>query len=281
MKIFLNLINPLDVFFWTMRKNEKDVINLYNSLSPIMQLATGGSMLNFGYWMENTPEPVSAQENLCSYFGKLAELEYANNAVDVGSGLSAPALFWRNIYEKLNLFCVNINYDQLSFSGPQRNLEFLNSTSTKLPFSDKSVDRVMALESSQHFKPMEDFISESKRILKSDGILILALPVTLPSASLFKLGILKFTWSSEHYELEHVRNLVTSGGFTIDVENLIGKNVYTPLANYYIANRSKLKKSILQKYPSYVEKILYISILKMKKASEQKIIDYAVLKCRI
>ena len=275
------MINPLDVFFWTIRKNERDVVNLYNSLSPIMQLATGGSMLNFGYWMENTTEPIPAQENLCLYFGKLAELENAKNVVDVGSGLSAPAIFWRNNYEKLNLFCVNINNDQLSFSGPQKNIEFLNSTSTKLPFSDNSVDRVLALESSQHFKPLKDFISESKRILKSDGILTLALPVTLPSASFAKLGILKFTWSSEHYGLEHVRELVMSGGFTIHDEKLIGKNVYTPLANYYIKNRAELKKSILQKYPKYVEKILYMSILKMKKASEQKIIDYVVLKCRI
>ena len=273
-------LNPLDVFFWTIRKNEKDVVNLYNSLSPIMQLATGGSMLNFGYWIENTSEPISAQENLCSYFGKLAELENAKNVVDVGSGLSAPAIFWRNNYEKLNLFCVNINHDQLSFSGPQKNIEFLNSTSTKLPFSDNSVDRVLALESSQHFKPLKDFISESKRILKSDGILTLALPVTLPSASFAKLGILKFTWSSEHYSLEHIRELVMSGGFTIHDEKLIGKNVYPPLANYYIKNRVKLKKSILEKYPKYVEKILYMSILKMKKASEQKIIDYVVLKCR-
>ena len=274
------ILNPLDVFFWTIRKNEKDVINLYSSLSPIMQLATGGSMLNFGYWMENTSNPVSAQENLCSYFGELAELENAKNAVDVGSGLSAPAIFWRNNYEKLNLFCVNINYDQLSFSGPQKSIEFLNSTSTKLPFSDNSVDRILALESSQHFKPLKDFISESKRILKSDGILTLALPVTLPSTSFAKLGILKFTWSSEHYGLKHVRELVMSGGFTIHDEKLIGKNVYTPLANYYIRNRAELKKSILQKYPKYVEKILYMSILKMKKASEQKIIDYVVLKCR-
>jgi len=246
-----------------------------------MQLATGGSMLNFGYWLENTIEPTSAQENLCSYFGKLAELENAKNVVDVGSGLSAPAIFWRNNYEKLNLFCVNINYDQLSFSGPQRNLEFLNSTSTKLPFSDNSVDRVLALESSQHFKPLKDFISESKRILQSNGILTLALPVTLPSASFMKLGILKFTWSSEHYSLEHVKELVIAGGFTIQDEKLIGKNVYVPLANYYIENRDKLKKSILEKYPSYVEKILYTSILKMKKSSQQKIIDYVILKCRV
>ncbi|MBI5860006.1 MAG: methyltransferase type 11, partial [Nitrosarchaeum sp.] len=129
--------------------------------------------------------------------------------------------------------------------------------------------------------PLKDFISESKRILKSNGILTLALPVTLPSASFVKLGILKFTWSSEHYGLEHVRKLVMSNGFTIQNEKLIGKNVYDPLANYYIEHRDELKKSILQKYPKYVEKILYTSILKMKKASEQKIIDYVVLKCRI
>jgi len=275
------LINPIDVFFWTLRKNEKDVINLYNSLSPIMQLATGGSMLNFGYWMENTLDPISAQENLCSYFGKLAELENAKNAVDVGSGLSAPAIFWTNNYKKLDLFCVNINYDQLSFSGHQKNIEFLNSTSTKLPFFDNSVDRVLALESSQHFKPLQDFISESKRILKSDGILTLALPVILPGASFVKLGILKFTWSSEHYGLDYVKKLLTREGFTINEEKLIGKYVYEPMANYYIKNRDKLKKSILQKYPNFVEKILCTSILKMKKASEQKIIDYVVIKCKI
>jgi len=246
-----------------------------------MHLATGGSMLNFGYWMENTLDPISAQKNLCSYFGKLADLENAKNLVDVGSGLSAPAIFWRDTYEKLDLFCVNINYDQLSFPGHQKNIEFFNSTSTKLPFADNSVDRVLALESSQHFKPLKDFLLESKRILKHDGTLTLALPVTLQNASIMKLGILKFTWSSEHYELEYVKKLVNSVGFTISDEELIGKNVYVPLANFYIKNRNELKKSILKKYPKYVEQILYTSIHKMKKASEQKIIDYVVLKCKI
>jgi len=38
-----------------------------------------------------------------------------------------------------------------------------------LPFSKNSADRIIALESAQHFKPFKDFISESHRILKKDG----------------------------------------------------------------------------------------------------------------
>jgi ubiquinone/menaquinone biosynthesis C-methylase UbiE len=274
-------INPLDVLLWTLRRNEKDVINLYDSLSPVMQVATGGSMLNFGFWTDKIKEPILAQENLCDFFGKLAELDNAQTVVDVGSGLSAPAIFWRNLYEKLNLNCVNINYKQLCFSGPEKNIEFINSTSTKLPFADNSVDRVLALESSQHFKPLDSFISESKRILRKSGILALALPVTLSHASIRKMGILKFTWSSEHYGADFIKKLVVDKGFTITDERLIGDQVYDPLADYYVKNRDSLKKSIKQKYPDFVEKILFKSMLKMKKSSEEKMIDYLILKCKL
>ena len=245
-----------------------------------MQVATGGSMLNFGYWTDKIKEPIPAQENLCDFFGKLAELENAHTVVDVGSGLSAPSIFWRNLYEKLNLNCVNINYKQLCFSGPEKNIEFINSTSTRLPFVDNSVDRVLALESSQHFKPFDDFISESKRILKKSGILALALPVTLSHTSIRKMGILKFTWSSEHYSADFIKKLVVDEGFTITDEQFIGDQVYDPLADYYVKNRDSLKKSIQQKYPDFVEKILFKSMLKMKKASEEKMIDYLILKCK-
>lgn len=274
-------INPLDVILWTLRRNEKDVVNLYDSLSPVMQIATGGSMLNFGYWTNHTSTPVEAQENLCKYFGNIAELESAKTAIDAGSGLSAPAIFWKNIYEKLNLFCVNINYKQLSFCGPQKNLEFINSTSTKLPFLDNSVDRIMALESSQHFRPLSEFFTESKRVLTESGFLVLALPVVLNDSSIRNLGILKFTWSSEHYPIEFVKDMLKSNGFSIETEELIGSKVYEPLAEYYVKNRNILQNSIKKQYPDFVEKILYKSILKMKKASEEQIIDYAILKCHL
>ena len=274
-------INPLAVFLWTLRRNEKDVVNLYNALSPVMQLATGGSMLNFGYWNNSNSDPISAQKNLCSYFAKMAELETAKTIIDVGSGLSAPAIFWRNNFENLSIYCVNINYPQLLYSGSQKNIEFINSSSTKLPFSKNSVDRVLALESAQHFKPLSKFISESKRVLFDSGLLVLTIPVTVNTSSILKLGILKFTWSSEHYSLEQIRHVITLGGFTISEEKLIGSSVYDPLADYYLQKRNQLKELILQQYPQYVETLLFKSIQKMKKASKEKIIDYVLLKCRL
>ena len=274
-------INPIDVFLWTFRKNEKDVINLYNTLSPVMQLATGGSMLNFGYWSSKHLDPISAQDNLCNVFGTLSELSTAKNAIDVGSGLSAPSKLWRDTFPDLNLYDVNINFKQLCFSKHQKNIEFLNSTSTKLPFNDNSVDRVLALESAQHFKPLSDFIVESKRVLIKSGFLVIAIPITVNDSSLGKLGLLKFTWSSEHYSLDYLKNLLTSNGFKITDEMSIGSNVYDPLADYYVENRKTLSRTILEHYPGYMEKILYKSLLKMKKASQEKIIDYVLLKCSL
>ncbi len=274
-------INPLDVFLWTLRRNEKDVVKLYNTLSPVMQLATGGSMLNFGYWNNENSDPISAQKNLCSYFAKMAELENAKTIIDVGSGLSAPAIFWRNHFENLSIYCVNINHSQLLYSGSQRNIEFVNSSSTKLPFYKKSVDRVLALESAQHFKPFSEFISESKRVLSDSGLLVLAIPVTVNTSFISKLGILKFTWSSEHYSLEQIHHMINLGGFTISEEKLIGSFVYDPLADYYLQKRNQLKELILKQYSPYVETLLFKSIQKMKKASKEKIIDYALLKCHL
>ncbi|MCJ8307401.1 MAG: class I SAM-dependent methyltransferase [Nitrosopumilus sp.] len=274
-------INPLDVLFWTFRRNEQDVVNLYTTLSPVMQLATGGSMLNFGYWSSKHTDPISAQNNLCMIFANLAELSSGKDAVDVGSGLSSPSKLWRDTFPNLNLYCVNINFKQLSFSGLQRNIEFVNSTSTKLPFVDNSVDRVLALESAQHFKPLSDFIFESKRILTKNGLLVFAIPITTINSSISKLGLLKFTWSSEHYSINYLKNLLSSSGFTVCDEKLIGTNVYDPLADYYTNNRIRLKKLILKHYPRYVETILYKSLQKMKKASKEKIIDYALIKCRL
>ena len=156
-------------------------------------------------------------------------------------------------------------------------IQVINSTATKFPLSSSSMERIIALESAQHFKPFSNFISESYRILKNDGILTLAIPVTTKKSSM-KFGILSLTWSSEHYSKDFVISK-TCKKFRIIKKMEIGSDVFEPLANYYIKNRDVLRKNILTKYPSYVENVLFKSLLKMKKASHDKLIDYLLVKC--
>ena len=177
-------INPIEMVLWTFRRNENDVVNLYNTLSPVMQLATGGNMLNFGYWHKDDLSPIDAQNRLCNEIGKLAELDSANSLLDVGSGLSSPTITWATLYPNINILCLNINYTQLQFAKktmskkiPGYTVYGINSTATKFPLSSNSMERIIALESAQHFKPFSNFISESHRVLKNDGILTFAIPV--------------------------------------------------------------------------------------------------------
>ncbi len=258
-----------------------------------MRLATTGDMLNFGYWDEEIKNPIDAQMELCKIFGRLAELETAKKIVDVGSGFSAPAIQWKSQFNSLEIACLNINFDQLKQSSQiikktlgntnhdsLNGIYLLNATSNSLPFVNESFDRILVLESAQHIKPFDIFIAESNRILKNDGILVLAVPVVNERiAAKVKLGILAMTWPSEHYTIDFIKSVITDCGLKILEIQKIGSNVYEPLVNYYIANRNSLKKRILSKYPSYVEKILFKSLLKMKQVSETNVIDYILIKC--
>ena len=250
-----------------------------------MQLATGGSMLNFGYWDTNDISPITAQNRLCEFIGNMAELNSAKSLLDIGSGLSSPALKWASMYPSIHVVCVNINYLQLRTGKnlvkeniTQYPIYGINSTSTMLPFMKNSVNRIIALESAQHFNPFPDFISESERVLKEDGILTFAIPVTTKDVNLKNLGILMFTWSSEHYNKEFIMKSTSEKFNNVEIIE-IGSHVFEPLADYYVKNRKKLQSLISKRYPTYVENILFKSILKMNNMSREKLIDYLLIKC--
>jgi cyclopropane fatty-acyl-phospholipid synthase-like methyltransferase len=271
-------INPLQVLMWTFRRSEHDVVNLYNSLSPVMQLATGGDMLNLGYWNGKGTDPLSAQNDLCSLVGDVAELGSAKRLIDVGSGLGAPAALWKSMHSSLDISCININFQQLLACRHTGKVSLLNATSTVLPFSDRSADRIVALESTQHFRPLDRFAKECRRMLEPGGLLVVAAPVITRAHPFFKLGILSWTWSSEHYELEYVKSTIEDSGFSIQDVMHIGHHVYEPLTDYYVLHRDALRERILKRYPSFLENVLYRSLLKMRDVSARGIIDYVVIK---
>jgi SAM-dependent methyltransferase len=321
----MNLLrNPLNPFLWSYRRNEHDIIKLYNFLSDLMHITTNGYFLNFGFWSDGIKTPIQAQCNLCSLIEQSGDLHSAKTVLDIGSGFSWPAIYWKSLFDIPNIICVDINMSQLrsgvsmirncqkekiifysliSTKESKTNLELLhyqnakgihsvNATSTKLPFANNSVDRIVALESAQHFRPLGKFFMECKRVLEINGVMVVAIPVIYNNRDqtnaknmfsniiplFIRLGILSFTWTSEHYGIDYVKALVAQAELQIKEIKLIGSCVYEPLSDYYIQNREKLRNVILESYPSYIEKILYKSVLKMKELSEERVIEYAIIK---
>ena len=328
MNLLQNSLNPI---LWTARRSEHDVISLYNYLSGLMRIITKDYFLNFGYWNEGVNSPREAQRRLCSLIADVSNLYSAGKVLDIGSGFSVPAIYWKSLFNSLDIVCVDVNLRQLKFGislqdslkekkitfplpkdntkdsesslelelRPQsedtgKKLSLVNATSTALPFADNSVDRIIALESAQHFRPLSQFFIESNRVLEKNGIFVTAMPVirnqerphgnnifsevTSLISLFFKLGILSFTWMSEHYDLNYIKSQIMNAGFKSKEIKLIGSHVYEPLSKYYIHNREKLQNTILKEYPFHIEKILYKSILKMNELSEERVIDYAIIR---
>jgi ubiquinone/menaquinone biosynthesis C-methylase UbiE len=294
-----------------------------------MRIITKDYCLNFGYWNKGINSPREAQRRLCSLIADVSDLYSARTVLDIGSGFSVPAIYWKSLFDSLNIVCVDVNLRQLKFgvslqddlkekkitfplskdntkesksslelklphSEDAEKLSFVNATSTALPFADNSVDRIIALESAQHFRPLSEFFMESNRVLEKNGIFVTAMPVIHNQeclvgnnifsevisimSSFLKLGVLSFTWMSEHYDLDHIKSQIGNAGFRSKEIELIGSQVYEPLSKYYIQNRKKLQNAILKEYPPHVEKILYKSISKMNELSEERVIDYAIIR---
>lgn len=290
------MIDVLKILFWMLRGNETDVIKIYNYLTPVIQLANGGLMLNRGYWKNNAKNPLQAQHQLCTLIGEFADFRSAKRLLDVGSGLSIPAIHWTTSYNFLQTTCLDINFQGLKTAAkeskaivPDRSItvnsnriSFMNASATKLPFSNNSVDRIIALESSHHFKPFELFLDECKRVLTEKGMLIIATPIknisTEGLTNLRRFGIISFFMPSKNYLLENLKSTIASSGFMIADMLHIGSQVYEPLTNYYVQNRNMLRKRILKEYPSYVETLLYKSLLKSTSAYNDGVLDYVLIK---
>lgn len=295
-------IGPVELLLWTFRRSQADVVRMYGALSDVMRLAADTDMLNFGCWDGGARTPMSAQRRLCTVFGRAAGLCAGQRVVDVGSGYGAPASQWSSEYKPISIFSVNTAFAQLAACGDGGNggapaaggrtrgcpgAARINAAAGMLPFDGCSVDRVLALESAQHFRPLAEFMSESYRILADGGKLAVAIPVIVKKGAggrdagmlcldAARLGLLSLTWSSEHYAEGHVVSTAEDAGFEAESVRRIGHLVYEPLAAYYEENRGRIREKILQSYPPYVEDILHMSIRRMGAVSRRNVIDYVL-----
>lgn len=255
----------LDMVPWVLRRSGRDVVRMYDSLSAIMRLATGGTMLNFGYW-ERGDGPAEAQRRMAMKAADLAGLGPGQTVVDAGCGYGEPARMWDSERGPLRVLRADIN--------PAHAAGGICADAQHMPLRGSCADAVIALESAQHFGRLARFFSESRRVLRPRGRLVLAVPVVSGPG----LGLLRATWPSHRHGAGRVQEQLRAG-FSVESVERAGSRVYAPLWEHYESNRESISGRILSHYPAYVERILHASLRSMAKAAERGAIDYLVISC--
>ena len=70
--------------------------------------------------------------------------------------------------------------DNANIKYGSEKLNYINGSALDMPFADKSFDRVVSFETIEHLPDHRKFLSEIRRVLKDDGVLILSSPNKTP-----------------------------------------------------------------------------------------------------
>jgi len=105
------------------------------------------------------------------------KLCYKKVVLDIASGEG----YGTNILSEVasSVFGVDISKDAIEFANKnyiKKNLRYVEGDCTKIPFDDNTFDVVVSFETIEHHDKHDEMLSEIKRVLKSNGILIISCP---------------------------------------------------------------------------------------------------------
>jgi SAM-dependent methyltransferase len=103
--------------------------------------------------------------------------------LDIASGSGYGSHFMAKYAKKV--YGVDVSEDAITYAREQYgapNIEYRVGNGEKIPLEDNSVDVVITFETIEHIKDYLQFISEVKRVLKPDGIIIVSTPNDLEFA---------------------------------------------------------------------------------------------------
>lgn len=129
--------------------------------------------------------------------------------LDIGCGTGYNFVYFKHLSD--SMIGIDISKEALLFSKKySKNIALANSET--IPFKDKSMDIVMALDLIEHVENDDSVVSEARRILKNNGTFILTVPA------------FNFLWSKHdevfnhkrRYNKRQIEDLLARNGFKIE-----------------------------------------------------------------
>lgn len=140
-----------------------------------------GRHVHLGYWNaapDATGESfAAAQQRLDEKLAAMAGIESGQAILDVGCGFGGTLGSLNRHLSGMRLAGVNVDRRQLDICRMQQpaggnRFEWHEADACRLPFPDRSFDRVLCIEAMFHFRSRREFFLEAARVLKPGGALI-------------------------------------------------------------------------------------------------------------
>ncbi|MES2876032.1 MAG: class I SAM-dependent methyltransferase [Patescibacteria group bacterium] len=115
-------------------------------------------------------------EHIMRYESVLGAVK-GKTVLDIASGSGYGTAALASVAKKV--FGVDINEAAIEYSKehyPNKNIEFITGSGTKIPLDDGSVDTVVSHETIEHIDDYKKFLDEVKRVLKNGGEAIISTP---------------------------------------------------------------------------------------------------------
>jgi microcystin synthetase protein McyJ len=209
---------------------------------------------NCGYW-EGVSSYNEACEKLARKVGEAAELNRSTLTLDVGFGFGEQGIFWVRNFDVCKIIGVNISKFQVEFAkkraqtqGLVDRLEYKLGDAVHLPLDDAAVDRVIAMQSAFQFNTREDFFKEAARVMKPNGIIVLADMILQEGHKRqFKLWSWftrrRVGWPDKNvYDTKEYKRILERTGFE-NIDITVITNKVFPGMSQYIKRRYRGKRS--------------------------------------
>lgn len=175
---------------------------------------------------------------------------YQKKVLDAGCG---DGMFSSLLYKKgADVVGVDFSDKAITFAKTLLpSVNFVKTSIESLPFSNNSFDKIFLIETLEHFPPEKIFqiLSELRRVLKNEGVLI----ITTPSHLLPK--------SPKHYQHFSEQSLKETLSNYFSIEKIVGndrksflwKNIYRLVDNRFFEIKALRKFFNLDVYPQFLQ----------------------------
>jgi len=227
--------------------------NYYQALNhSLRKINNEFTMLHYPFFINADDSFLRAQKNLTDYCISMLGPVKGKRILEIGCGNGIQLLYILRTYEPSFAAGVDLNYSNISIALEEKRRENLqnihfevNNSQDISGIEDESFDFVVCIESAFHYPDKQSFLSEVRRVLKSDGKFLIAdLTFSKNKFTLVskyfrrKLGL--FHWTHERY----MEGFKLSNLEIIESSNITGKVIKGFLRYPYWIDDMKRRKSV-------------------------------------